>query len=209
MIRYLPMIFGINTGNKWIANFLTVLTLSVLALTLFVITVSISSSDEIKVLVVKISCSIAFASKIVSFVIIKLNSNKIFQLYDRIKKYQTEGFIKHNDYFSTIISILFVIISTGFTTTIHFRGSHFNRIYEELIEKLDLLPVNQKIQVFYIHFYLHAWKIILELMYRHFNNRYTSIMESFIKELDRRQNRPDRSVIINAQRTLLKVMEFE
>jgi hypothetical protein len=61
----------------------------------FVITVAISSNDEIKVLVVKISCSIAFASKIVSFVIIKLNSNKVFQLYDRIKEYQTKVFVKY------------------------------------------------------------------------------------------------------------------
>jgi hypothetical protein len=77
-----------------------------------------------------------------------------------------------------------------------------------LTEKQELIPINQKLQIFLINFYLHAWKTLLQLMYREFNTRYISIIETFIEEINRRLKKPDRNVIINAQRTVLQLIEF-
>jgi hypothetical protein len=134
---------------------------------------------------------------------IKYYSSNIFQVFHQIEEYQIRRFIKYDNYFSTIISILFAIISAALTTTFY-----FNNLSEEFIEKQELIPINQKVQIFLTHFYVHAWNTLLQLMYREFNTRNISIIESFIEEINRQLNKPDRSVIINAQRTVLRFMEF-
>ncbi len=208
MIRYLSNVFGVNCNNKWIASSLTGLTLSILSLVVFEITFPISINDELKILILKISGSVTFASRIVSFLLIKYYSSKIFRVYDQIEEYQIKSFIKYDNYFSIIISILFVFISTGLSTTIYFCDFYFNNLYKELTEKQELIPINQKLQVFLINFYIHAWNTLLQLMYREFNTRYISIIETFIEEMNRRYSKPDRTVIINAQRTVLQLTEF-
>jgi hypothetical protein len=169
----------------------------------------ISLNDELKVLILKIFCSLTTASKIISILIIKFNSSKIVRLYDQIEEYQIKSFIEHKYYFSTTISILTAFITSGFTTTIYYYDFYFNKLFKEFTETQELLPINQKLQIILIHFYLHAWKTLLELMYRDFNTRYISIIKSFIQELNRNVNEPDRDVIINAQRTVLQLIEFQ
>ncbi len=209
MIRYLLMVFGINCNNKWIGNFLTGFTLFLFSLVVIPIIFPISLNDELKVLILKIFCSLTTASKIISILIIKFNSSKIVRLYDQIEEYQIKSFIKHKYYFSTTISILTAFITSGFTTTIYYYDFYFNKLFKEFTETQELLPINQKLQIILIHFYLHAWKTLLELMYRDFNTRYISIIESFIQELNRNVNEPDRDVIINAQRTVLQLTQFQ
>ncbi len=172
MIRYLLMVFGINCNNKWIGNFLTGLTLSMFSLVVIPIIFPISLNDELKVLILKIFCSLTTASKIISILIIKFNSSKIVRLYDQIEEYQIKSFIEHKYYFSTTISILTAFITSGFTTTIYYYDFYFNKLFKEFTETQELLPINQKLQIILIHFYLHAWKTLLELMYRDFNTRY-------------------------------------
>ncbi len=209
MIRYLLMVFGINCNNKWIGNFLTGFTLLLFSLVVIPIIFPISLNDELKVLILKIFCSLTTASKIISILIIKFNSSKIVRLYDQIEEYQIKSFIEHKYYFSTTISILTAFITSGFTTTIYYYDFYFNKLFKEFTETQELLPINQKLQIILIHFYLHAWKTLLELMYRDFNTRYISIIKSFIQELNRNVNEPDRDVIINAQRTVLQLIEFQ
>jgi hypothetical protein len=98
------MVSGINCNNKWIGNFLTGLTLSLFSLVAIPIIFPISLSDDLQVLILKISCSLTTASKIISILIIKFNSSKIVCLYDQIEEYQIKSFIKHKYYFSTISS---------------------------------------------------------------------------------------------------------
>jgi hypothetical protein len=202
------MVFGINCNNKWIGNFLTGFALSVLSLSMSQIAIPISLNDELKFSIVRISCSLTIFSKIITILIIKYYSEKIFRVYDQIEEYQIKIFDRYNNNFSIIISILFAFISAGITTSIYYWDFYFSKLFKELTETQELLPINQKIQMFLIHFYIHSWKILLHLMYREFNNRYISIMESFIQELSRKFNKPDRLVIINAQRTVLKLTEF-
>ncbi len=197
------MVFGINCNNKWIANFLTCFALFILSLVVIQIIFPFSINDEFNILIVKISSSVTFALNIISFLMIKYYSSKIFRVYDQIEEYQIRRLIKYDNYFSTFISILFAIISAGFTTTFY-----FNNLLEELIEKQELIQINQILQIFLTHFYVHAWKVLLHLMYREFNTRNISIIETFIEEIDRRFNKPDRNVIINAQRTVLQLIEF-
>ncbi len=209
MIRYLLMVFGINCNNKWIGNFLTGLTLSIFSLVAIPIIFPISLNDDLQVLILKISCSLTTASKIISILIIKFNSSKIVRLYDQIEEYQIKSFIKQDYYFSTMVSILIAFITSGSSTAIYYHDFYFNKLFKEFTEKQELLPINQKLQMILIHFCLHAWKTLLELMYRDFNTRYISIIESFIQELNRRVNKPERNVIINAQRTVLQLIEFQ
>ncbi len=93
------MIFGINRKNKWIGNFITSLTLSILSLVGIQITFAFSLSDELKKLIVKTSCLVTFISNIVSFLIIKYNSSKIFRVYDQIEEYQIKNLIEFDNYF--------------------------------------------------------------------------------------------------------------
>jgi hypothetical protein len=169
----------------------------------------ISLNDELQVIILKIFCTFTTASKIISILIIKFNSSKIVRVYDQIEEYQIKSFIKHEYYFSTIISILITFITCGSTTTIYYYDFYFNKLFKEFTETQEFFPINQKLQTILIHFYLHAWKTLLELMYRDFNTRYISIMELFIQELERKVNKPERNVIINAQRTILKLIEFQ
>jgi hypothetical protein len=169
----------------------------------------ISLNDDLQVLILKISCSLTAASNIISILMIKFNSSKIVRLFDQIEEYQIKSFIKHKYYFSTMTSILIVFITSGSTTAIYYCDFYFNKLFKEFTEKQELLPINQKLQTIFIHFCLHAWKTLLELMYRDFNTRYISIIESLIQELNRKVNKPERNVIINAQRTVLQIIEFQ
>ncbi len=54
-------------------------------------------------------------------------------------------------------------------TGIYFCNLYFNKLFKELTEKQELIPINQKLQVFLVHFYLYAWKKFLQLMYRELN----------------------------------------
>jgi hypothetical protein len=107
------------------------------------------------------------------------------------------------------ITFLFAFISAGLTTASCFCDLYFNKLFKEFTETQELLPISQKLQVFLIHLYVQAWKTLLELMYREFNTRYISIIELFIQELDRKVNKPETNVIINAQRTILKLIKFQ
>jgi hypothetical protein len=108
MINYLLMIFGINCKNKWIATFLTGITLSIFSLIVVQIIAHISFDDEIKIITLKISCAIVFVSKLISFIVLKFKSTKIFELYDRLIDYQIKSYIKYNNhYISTVVFILF------------------------------------------------------------------------------------------------------
>jgi hypothetical protein len=108
MINYLLMIFGINCKIKWIATFLTGITLSIFSLIVVQIIAHISFDDEIKIIILKISCAIVYASKIISFIVLKFKSTKIFELYDRLIDYQIKSYIKYNNhYISTVVFILF------------------------------------------------------------------------------------------------------
>ncbi len=123
MINYLLMIFGINCKNKWIATFLTGITLSIFSLILVQIITHISFGDEIKILIFKISCAIALVSKITSFILLKFKSTKIFELYDRLIDYQIESFITYNNhYISTVIFILFTITAIWIGTSVSQGG---------------------------------------------------------------------------------------
>jgi hypothetical protein len=163
------MIFGINRKNKCIGNFITNFTLSILSLVEIQIILPFSLSDELNILIVKISCSVTFISNIVSFLIIKYNSSKNFRVYDQIEEHKIKSFIKFDNYFSIIISILFAFISRGFITAIYFCDLYFNKLFKELTEKQKLIPINQKLHVFLVHFYVHAWNTFLQLMYRELN----------------------------------------
>ncbi len=154
MINYLLMIFGINCKNKWIATFLTGITLSIFSLILVQIITHISFGDEIKILIFKISCAILLVSKISSFILLKFKSTKIFELYDRLIDYQIESFITYNNhYISTVIFILFTITVTWIGTAVYLYDSQFGNIgfFEEFIENQESLPINQKNQIILIN----------------------------------------------------------
>jgi len=98
MIRYVSMFFGLNCNNKWISNFFTGLTLATFSLLVLQITVLIDFNDTLYVLILKIASALTFASKLVSFLIIKFKSVKIFQLFDRLTEHQINSSIKVDNY---------------------------------------------------------------------------------------------------------------
>ncbi len=203
------MIFGINCKNKWIAAFLTGITLSIFSLIVVSIITHISFDDEIKVLIFKISCAIVYASKIISFIVFKFKSTKIFELYDRLIDYQIKSYIKYyNHYISTVVFILFTIIITWISTVIYFYESHFSNIYKGLTEKQENLPINQKSQITLVCFYVNAWNFLLQIIFYEFNNRYISIINAFNQEIDRKSSKPDNNVIVLSQRTVFKFTKF-
>ncbi len=80
------------------------------------------------------------------------NLTKIFRVNDRTEEYQIKSFIKFDNYFSIIISILFAFISSGFIAAIYLFDLYFNKLFKELTEKHQLIPINQKLEVFLVHF---------------------------------------------------------
>ena len=203
------MIFGINCKNKWIGSFLTGITLSIFSLIVNQIIAHISFGDEIKILILKISCAIVFVSKLISFIVLKFKSTKIFELYDRLIDYQIKSYIKYNNhYISTVIFILYTIIITWISTVIYFYDSHFSNLYKGLTEKQNNLPISQKSQIILICFYVNAWNFLLQIIFYEFNNRYISIINAFNQEIDRKSSKPDNNVIVLSQRTVWKFTKF-
>lgn len=211
MTRLLSMPFGINCNNKWLELFFTGLTLAIYSLFLINITVLIKLSDTISVLMLKLSCSITVGSKLASFVVLKYKSVKIFGLYDRLLDYQIKSFITTNEsYFSSVISILCAFVITVIGEAVYFCDLHFtDKIYKELTVKQEYLPINQKIQIFIISFYVNGWFIFIQSIYYEFNTLYTTFIEAFIEEFKRKLTKPDRNVLILTQRTVLKFCEFK
>jgi hypothetical protein len=128
------MFFGINCNNKWIANFLTGLTLMIFVFIFIQITFIIDLKENLFGSVMKNSCSIILASNLVSFLIIKLKSRKIFNLYNSLTEYEIKSFIgEANNLFSTIISIIISII-VSVIATVHpflYKNSIFKEIFKQ------------------------------------------------------------------------------
>ncbi len=108
MISYLLMTFGISCDNKWIEYFLFCLTLSSFSMVMIALIFPFSLNDELKVLKLKIVCSLTAASNIISILIIKFNY-KIVGVFDQIEDYQIKSFIKHEYYFSAIIQFYLLL----------------------------------------------------------------------------------------------------
>ncbi len=209
MIQYLSMAFGINFKNKWIANFLISQTFSILFLIVLQIAILIHINYEIKTPNYKILTLITFASKIISFLAIKLKSSQIFRLYDKLVDYQNKSYIKYyNHYISSIIFISFTFLMTWTSTAIHFNDLNFMKLYKESAEKQETLPMKQKMQIILMSFYVNAWQCLVQFIFYEFNSRYVSILNEFNREIRRNVSKPDKNVIIFSQIAVSEFTEF-
>ncbi len=88
--------------------YLSGFTLSLFSIVMIALIFPFSLNDELKVLKLKIVCSLTAASNIISILIIKFNY-KIVGVFDQIEDYQIKSFIKHEYYFSAIIQFYLLL----------------------------------------------------------------------------------------------------
>jgi hypothetical protein len=173
-------------------------------------TVVIELNEDMSVLFEKMSCLSIFVSNLISFLIIKLKSKNIFILYNKLIDYQQKSFIGGtNNLFSTIVSVLITLINMSASINQHlYSKPNFKEVYNELEVNLKYIPIDQEFRLSVIHFYVISWIIFIQLFYYQFNTRYITIINSFIEEIKRKANKPDKNVLILTQRTIFDFTEF-
>lgn len=201
MFEYLFIIYGMNCANVNIRHFFTGLTLMIFSL--FLIFVFYLPNTSIMI-VMKIFTAIIFISHLISYFIIRIKSEQIFQLYYELKAYRTEHLMNNskNIYFS-IISLAYLILSIATIAMLTF-DDQFNDLFKSLY-----FPTFFKLSSIVGQFYQHGWNILIQFIYYELYTQYNNIIESFNKELREKNTTPSKNVILMTQRNISNFIRFQ
>ncbi len=201
MFEYMFILFGMNCANVNIRNFFTGLTLMIFFLYLIIAVYLPRTSIMI---VMKVFATIVIISHLISYSVIKIKSEKIFQLFHELKAYRTEHFMNNNkDYYFSIISFAYLILSTVTTAMLTFEDQ-----FDDLFKSL-YLPVFFKLYSIVGQFYQHGWNILIKFIYYELYTQYYNIIESFNEELKKTFTKPSKNVILIFQRNVLNFTRFQ
>ncbi len=80
MFEYMFIMFGINCGNNYLSNIFTGLTIAIFSLFMIQIPLTINLCDITSMNAFKLLNIVLIALLLISYIIIKYKSNKIFEL---------------------------------------------------------------------------------------------------------------------------------
>ncbi len=204
MFEYFLMFFGINLKNKFLAHFLTGLTFSVFSLLFIRYFIKFTNNDGFNSLFIDLMPMMFFFSELLSFLLIKIKSEKILELNSKMKNYRKLNFVKkHNINKPLIIAIVVWIISTIFLHHV------INIKIEKLMITFGISSSNKLFLKIITTLYSHFWKLLLHLIYHELNNRYSDIVEDFALEMERKLTFPDINAIEVTHRIIIQFIDFQ
>jgi len=210
MIENILKLYGINCNNKWLGFFTTGLTLSAFSTTLCTLIFFKSSDNEIRDLFFKLLFSAHCASKLINYLLIKYKSSELFELNNKLRKYQNKCSISQlNIYIFSSISLIISIFLALLSTIFYFCQSYGDQSFEDLDEQMVLLKIPPFVQIFVLNFYLNSWNITTQLFYMEFKTRYISIIKEFNKEVMNEKSKPDSDVLVLTQKFVIKFVHFK
>jgi hypothetical protein len=155
-------------------------------------------------IVMKIFTAIIFLSHLISHSVIRIKSEKIFQLYYELKAYRSERLTNSNKNINfSIISLAFLILSIATTAMLTFEDQ-----FEDLFESF-YFPAYFKLSSIVGQFYLHGWNILIQFIYYELYTQYNNIIKSFYKELIEKKTIPSKNVILMTQRNISNFIRFQ
>jgi hypothetical protein len=147
---------------------------------------------------------------LISYIIIRYKSNKIFGLYNELKCYQKENFSSEQKMiFSLLPSLLTLIIGITLTVISMFVPYYCDKRLNDDVFKNISIPVTYKSHSVIMELYLHLWIVSIQLIYYKLNIKYFEIIEDFNNELKRTASEPVNDLIISTQRSVLMFTRFE
>ncbi len=210
MIEHILKVYGIDCDNKWIGYFATVLTLFIFSSLIFPVIYVKNFSYILTKYLYKFLILTLCISKIITYFVIKYNSSKYFQLNRKLRKYQRKQLIGElNICIFSIISFCFSIVIALLGVKMYFCESFLTEIYKDFNERMESLPVPSLSLVFILMIYVYSWHLTYELIYIEIKSRYMSIIRNFNNEVVKIATKPNKSILILTQRTILKFIEFQ
>jgi hypothetical protein len=103
------------------------------------------------------------------------------------------------------LSIVISLVATKFNSCAPFL-IEINKDFFQTIKSI-FIPVTP--YIFLMAIYIYFWSIVIQLLYIEIKTRYSTIIEDFTNEVKSIKTKPDKSVIISTQRSILKFAEFK
>ncbi len=210
MIEHILKIYGINCKNKWIGYFTTGLTLSIFSSLVIPVIYANNSSNKTNEFFYKLLMSTLCASKILNYWAVKYNSDNIFDLNYKLKKRQKKrsiGELNINIY--SVISINLSIVISLVVTKFDSCAPFLMEIHKDFIQTMKSIFIPVTPYIFLMAIYIYSWFIVIQLLYIEIKARYLTVIKDFTNEVKSIKTKPDKSVIISTQRSILKFAEFK
>ncbi len=210
MFEYILMIYGINFQNRILSQFFTGLTLTILSFLLIRYIFLIQIEDNFALLLIKILCFLMTLSNLFSYILIKLNSGKILELSSKIRSHRSHIFVKTMNFnYSSLMAITVWLILTPISILLRLSDQRIEEVFQEFFSQINLTVVAKSSDLFLSIVFSNTWKILIQMIYHQLNSQYSSIIEAFIDEIERKVNYPDINVIRMTHRTVLQLMEMQ
>jgi hypothetical protein len=195
MIDYILKFYGINCNNKWIGYFATGISLSFFSTMISLLFVK-SYKDVKSEVFFKIFFSISFASKLFNYLIIKYKSTDIFELNQKLRKFQNKSRISQlNIHIFSILSLFFAGLLAFLTTKTYLCKTFSTRLFEDLDEKIDSIPIPPSLQMILMYFYSFLMQNSFQLLYIELKTRYISIIKEFKINVMNEKSEPNIDVL--------------
>ncbi len=204
------MIYGINFQNRILSQFFTGLTLTIFSLLSIRYIFLIQIEDNFMLLLIKILCLMMSLTNLFSYILIKLNSEKILELRSKIRSHRSHIFVKTMNFnYSSLMAITVWLILTSISILLRLSDQRIEEIFREFFSEINFTVLAKSSDLFLSIVYSNTWKILIQMIYHQLNSQYSSIIEAFIDEIKRKVNYPDINIIRMTHRTILQLMEMQ
>jgi ABC-type multidrug transport system permease subunit len=82
-------------------------------------------------------------------------------------------------------------------------------IHKDFIQTMKSIFIPVTPYIFLMAIYIYSWFIVIQLLYIEIKARYLTVIKDFTNEVKSIKTKPDKSVIISTQRSILKFAEFK
>ncbi len=210
MIEYIVKFYGINCHNKWIRFLTTGLTISLFSTSILMLNLTKSSTNNTNNLFFILFSLLCNTSKLFNYLLIKYKSTELFELNQKLQKFQNKCLIRQlNIKLFSIFSMFLSVLLAFLMTKIYFCELDASELFEDLNEEMESLPIPSFLQILILNLYHYSWYISNHLLYTEFKTRYISIIKEFKKEVKNEKSETDSDVLKLTQKFVLKFVNFK
>lgn len=209
MFKYYLIFFGLNCERKIISKFSTGLTLAALFLVVHQFTMGMKFSYDIKSIAIRIFCLSAQYNNLFSYIFIKYKSKEMFEFFYQTESFKKEKNIKKKPNYSSIIALIVTSLMVSSPACLTASHPHLDNIIKQFMVRKSNSPIPSIPSFLLILIYSISWKIMIQLIYYKIIHQYNSLIAHFNEETVRKQNNPDLSDILEAQKYILTLIHFQ